>query len=148
MGAMMDADAAARPINLHQTRVRSHQTDINGHMYHGRFLDVFDDARIEMFRRLDYTWADVVQEGWNLVIHRVDCTFHAPAQLDDVLTISVHILGFSRATMSARYKCRRDGVLLAEGQIVYAFVNGSGRPLRVPSRVRQVVHEHDLLALP
>src|SRR5947209_7987759 len=85
--------------NVHITRVRSHQTDLNGVVWHGAFFGIFDDARIETFRRLDYTYARVVDEGWQLVIRRVECDYLSPARMDDLLRVRVTVPSFSRATM-------------------------------------------------
>lgn len=126
----------ADPVNLHRTRVRSHQTDLNGAMYHARFFDIFDDARIETFRRLGYTYEQFKAEGWVLVIRRVECDFRMPALMDDVLTVTIQVERFTRATMVARFECRRDGDLVASGRTTYAFLDMSGRPRAVPERVR------------
>lgn len=134
-------------VNLYETRVRSHQTDVNGVMYHGAFLDVFDDARIETFRRLGYTYRDVVEEGWFLVIRRIECEYLAPARMDELLSIAFRVVKFTPATMTARYECRRDDELVARGTWVYAFVDANNRPLRVPERVRRVVAETPELRL-
>lgn len=133
------------PINVHNTRVRSYQTDLNGAMYHGAFLDIFDDARIETFRHLGYVYADLPGEGWRLVIRRIECEYIAPAYMDEMLSVTFTVLGFTKATMRAGYDCRRDDVRIARGVWQYAFVDEGGKPLRVPARVIRTVEEHPFL---
>ena len=131
--------------NVYQTRVRAHQTDLNGAMYHGAYLDVFDDARIETFRRLGYTYERLLRDGCAAVIRRVECEFYSPARMDDLLSIHVHVEKVSAATMSLRYEGRRDRQLLALARAVFAFLDLEGRPTRVPAELRRVVIEHEAL---
>jgi len=128
--------------NVYQTRVRSHQTDLNAAMYHGSFFDMYDDARIEMFRQMGYTYEDTLREEWAVVIRCVECEYHAPAMMDDAIEIHVGWPQFTRASMLVEYRCLRDGVLLARGIVVYVFVNLRRRPIRVPARLRELVNAY------
>jgi acyl-CoA thioester hydrolase len=108
-------------------------------MYHGAYFDVFDDARIETFRRMGYTYDRMIRGGWTAVIRRIECEFYAPARMDDLLRITVYIPRLTAATMTIRYECRRDHDLVALAHAVFAFVEASGKPLRVPRDLREVI---------
>lgn len=132
-----------QPLNLYSVRVRTHQTDLNGAMYHGAYLDIFDDARIETFRRLGYTYERMRAGGWTAVIRRVECEYYIPALMDDLLTVTVTVARSTRATLVFRYACRRQDQLLALGHVTFAFVDAvSGKPLRVPADLRETVEQH------
>lgn len=135
-------------LNVYQTRVRTHQTDLNAAVYHAAYFDMFDDARIETFRRMGYTYERMVQGGWTAVIRRIECEFRAAGRMDDLLTILVYIPKISRATMTLRYDCRRDDELLAVAHAVFAFVDTRGRPIRVPVDLSQVVRDHEEVLAP
>jgi acyl-CoA thioester hydrolase len=130
------------PPNVQHMRVRSHQTDLNGVVWHGAYFGIFDDARIESFRHFDYTYARLLEEGWMLVIRRVECDYVAPAYMDDELTIVVTVAGMTRATLRLHYDCRREDTLLAKAVITYAFLDSSGRPIRLPASLRDVIDQH------
>lgn len=130
-----------RTTNVHQTRVRSHQTDLNGSMYHGAFFDVFDDARIDVFRRLGYSYERAVAGGWQLVIRRAECEYHLPATLDQVLDIAVKVESIRPATLTCRYECSNAARLIAVGRVVYVFLNRRGRPMRFPADLRSLIEE-------
>jgi acyl-CoA thioester hydrolase len=130
-------------LNLYQTRVRAHQTDLNAALYHGAYFDMFDDARIETFRRLGYTYERMRRGGWTAVIRSIECQFYLPARMDDLLDITVGVPRLSTARMTIRYECKRDGDLLALAHAVFAFVDDRGKAIRVPPDLRQVVREHD-----
>lgn len=128
-------------VNVYNTRVRAHQTDLNGAMHHAAFLDIFDDARIETFRRLGYDYAWMVRTGLTPVIRSVQCEYHAPAYMDDLLAITVLVPRVSLATLSLRYLCRREEKLLALGHVTFAFVDVRGKPNRVPPDLRRAIDD-------
>jgi acyl-CoA thioester hydrolase len=130
------------PPNVQHMRVRSHQTDLNGVVWHGAFFGIFDDARIESFRHFDYTYARLLDEGWMLVIRRVECDYLAPAYMDDDVTVTVTVAALRPATLRLGYDCRRGETLLAKAVITYAFLDRSGKPIRVPATLREVIEEH------
>lgn len=127
------------PVNVYRTRVRTHQTDLNAAMYHGAYFDIFDDARIETFRRLGCTYGTMMSEGWATVIRRVECDFRAPAFMDEEITITVRVAKITRVTLVLQYACRRGDDLLALAHVTFAFLDQSGKPIRVPASVREPV---------
>lgn len=108
-------------------------------MYHGAYFDIFDDARIETFRRLHYDYARMQSTGLRPVLRRVEADFHAPAFMDDLLTVVVQVVSLSAASMTLRYLCRREETRIATGHAQFVFVDDRGRPSRVPEDLRQVV---------
>ncbi len=141
-------DKADNAPNVYYARVRSHQTDLNAAMYHGAYLDLFDDARIETFRRIGYTYERMLAGNWGVFIRTVHCDFHAPAFMDDWISVTVSIPRLTTATMTARYECRRGEELLVAGENTYVFVDDSRKPLRVPRDLRALIEEYrDLLNL-
>ncbi|HZT95988.1 MAG TPA: thioesterase family protein [Chloroflexota bacterium] len=104
-------------------RVRTNQTDLNGAMYHGAYLDCFEAARVDVFRRLGYSYARTLAEGFVPVIRRIECEYLHPAFMDQEIVV----------------------VVIALGQAVFAFLDRSGKPLRVPRDLRICVEENMLL---
>jgi len=135
-------------LNVYSARVRSHQTDLNAAMYHGAYLDLFDDARIETFRRLGYTYERMLAGNWGVFIRAVHVEFHAPAFMDQLISVTVCIPRLTTATMVARYECRRGEKLLAVGETTYVFVDGTRKPLRVPRDLRELINQHAELLSP
>jgi acyl-CoA thioester hydrolase len=133
------------PVNVHHLRVRSHQTDLNAAMYHAAYLDVFDDARIETFRRLGYTYERMLGAGWGVVIRSIRCDYSAPAFMDELLQVTVSIPRMTKATLTIRYECTRNGAVIAVGENVYAFLDSSRKPIPVPRDLREVIDAHAAL---
>lgn len=134
--------------NIYRTRVRSHQTDLNSAMYHGAYLDVFDDARIETFRRLDYDYTRSRAEGWSPVVRRIECDYFRAAYMDDLIQVVVYVPKLTRATMELRYECHRGEDLLAVAHVTFAFVNSERRVIRLPADLRSLVEGSECLRPP
>ncbi|HZU11384.1 MAG TPA: thioesterase family protein [Chloroflexota bacterium] len=132
-------------FNIYESRVRAHQTDVNGAMYHAAYLDLYDDARIETFRRLGYDYARMSATGIRPVIRRIESDYLTPAFMDELLTVSVTVVRMTTATLTLRYDCRRDGEGISVGHATFAFVSQDGRPVRIPPDLRAVVEASDLL---
>jgi acyl-CoA thioester hydrolase len=147
-GTIRLMDQADTPLNVYHARVRSHQTDLNAAMYHGAYLDLFDDARIETFRRMGYTYERMLAGNWGVFIRTVHCDFHAPAFMDDLIWVTVSIPRLTTATMTARYECRRGEELLVTGENTYVFVDGNRKPLRVPRDLQALIEDYRLLLNP
>ena len=75
------------------------------------------------------------------VIRSVQCEYHAPAYMDDLLAITVLVPRVSLATLSLRYLCRREEKLLALGHVTFAFVDVRGKPNRVPPDLRRAIDD-------
>lgn len=123
------------PPAPYRSRVRAHQTDLNGAMHHAAYLDLFDDARIETYRHYGYDFDWMQSTGLRPVIRKIDCEYFTPAYMDDLLTVGVTVSGITRVTMTIRYECRRDDELLAIGHAMFVFVDERGKPARVPQEM-------------
>lgn len=129
-------------------RVRTNQTDLNGVMYHGAYFDCFEAARIDTFRNLGYTYQQTLVEGFVPVIRRVSCEYLGAAYLDDQIEVTVHVGAMSAATLLLRYDAQRSEAPLAAGEALFAFLDRSGHPIRVPISLRRCVQQHETLLTP
>lgn len=118
-------------------------------MYHGAYFDIFDDARIETFRRMGYTYARSSANGWSPVVRRIQCEFYAPALMDELLIVTVTIGKLTAATMMIHYDCRRDEQPIALAHAVFAFVTMEGKVIRIPPDLRDTLQQYpEVLAEP
>jgi len=132
-----------QPLNVRLVRVRMHHTDLLGALYHGRVFDIFEDARTEVFRALDYTYQTCVEEeGRLMIIVRAACDYKRPARMDDLLAIAVTVSAMTRATVTFAYEIRLSATqaLVARGEHVFAFLDAtSSRPTSVPPRLAALI---------
>ena len=137
-----EADAG-EPMNVSRVRVRMYHTDLVGGAFHGRFFDLFEEARTEAFRRAGFHWDTTHSRGVAFVVTHVDCDFFRPTRMDDELLISVFVTKLTRARCVVEYEVRRSGEpeLLALGHTDFAFLDTNrNRLVGVPDSIRDAVH--------
>lgn len=140
-------DGEELPINWVRMRVRTNQTDLNGAMYHGAYFDCFEAARVEVFRRLGYTYARTLTEGFVPVVRHADCEYYHPAGMDEEIEVRVYIADMTAATLLVRYPTYLGSKLIATGEVRFVFLNRQGRPIRVPASLRASIEDSEILTL-
>ncbi len=136
------ANRPETPPNVVCMRVRPNQTVMNGAMYHGAYFDCFEVARIETFRRLGYTYARTLAEGFVPVIRHVACEYFRPARMDDEIEVHVHVAEVTGASLLLRYPTYLDTRLIAEGGVRFVFLDLQGRPIRILASLRRCVDRY------
>lgn len=130
------------PTNWVRMRVRTNQTDLNGAMYHGAYFDCFEAARVEVFRRLGYTYAQTLAEGFVPVVRHASCQYYYPARMDEEIEVRVYITDTTAASLLLRYPTYLAEELIAVGEVRFVFLNLKGRPIRVPVSLRACIEQN------
>jgi acyl-CoA thioester hydrolase len=131
------------PMNVSLVRVRMYHTDFVGGPFHGRFFDLFEEARTEAFRRAGFHWHMTHGEGIGFIVTHASCDFLRATAMDDELAIGVFVTRMTRVRCVVEYEVRRHGedMLLARGRTDFAFWDlNRGRPAPVPPSIRDAVH--------
>lgn len=115
-------------------RVYFEDTDLSGVVYHANYLRFMERARSDMLRLVgvDQRGAMAAGEG-AYAVARMNIRFLAPARLDDTLLVVSRLLKIHAAHVVIHQAVRRDGVILAEAEVVAALVAPDGRPRRQPA---------------
>ncbi|MCX8043303.1 MAG: acyl-CoA thioesterase [Desulfobacterota bacterium] len=110
-------------------------------VYYGRYFDLFERGRTEMFRDLGLPYREIADQGIYTPVIEAGCTYIQSARYDDLLLIETRIGQIGRARIRFDYSIYRKNphTLLAEGFTVHAFVNNQRKILRVPPEVIHVV---------
>ena len=119
-------------------RVRYAETDKMGVVYYANYFVWFEVGRCELLRSLGWNYRDMESEGFFLPVIAAACDYRQPARYDDTLQIRTVGSLLSPVRLEFRYRVLRpeDDVVAAEGHTVHAALDASGRPRRLPERVR------------
>lgn len=130
-------DAAAQ-VHVFPVRVYYEDTDAGGVVYYANYLKFAERGRSELLRQhgIDNTGLQQ-RHGINFAVRDCSVTYHAPARLDDSLSVLTDLQSVGAATLSMRQRVARENELLVELSIRLACLNEAGRPARLPSEVRQ-----------
>ena len=118
----------------HALRVYWEDTDAGGVVFYANYLKFFERARTEWLRELGFSQEQMRQaQGRMFVVSRTAVNYLAPARLDDWIEVSVELREQGRASLLLYQQARREGQLLAEGEIRIGCVDSSSfRPARMP----------------
>ena len=116
-------------------RVYYEDTDAGGIVYYANYLKFFERARTEWLRALDIGQQQLIErEQAMFVVKNVQIDYHAPATLDDVLTLTLRIEKLGRATVNFAQQAWCGEVLLAEAAVRVGCVDSMTlRPRALPA---------------
>jgi acyl-CoA thioester hydrolase len=121
-------------------RVRYAETDKMGVVYYANYFVWFEVARADLLRSLGWTYREMEHAGVSLPVIEAECQYLRPARYDDELEVRTEGRLLSPIRMEFTYEVRllADAVVSASGRTVHASLDSSGRPCRLPSRIREV----------
>ena len=114
-------------------RVRYAETDRMGLLHHANYLVYFEQGRTELLRARGLSYRDLEDQGYLLVLTRIQVRYRSPARYDDLLTLRTTVVRTTSVKIEHRYELLRDGVLLAEGQSTLGCVDRQGRVQMLPT---------------
>ena len=118
-------------------RVRYAETDRMGLLHHANYLVYFEQARTDLLRSLGLTYKDMEDQGFLLVVTKVEVRFRRPARYDDLLTVRTTVEKTTMVRIDHRYEVFCEGQLLAEGSSTLACMDRDGRPQVLPEFLRE-----------
>ena len=137
----MNQDRPDTPVPASRVRVRYADTDQMGVTYHANYLVWFEVGRTDWLRHHGWTYRDMEQEGIQLPVIEAFCRYLAPARYDDELEVHTRATLLTPVRVRFDYELRvsASGTLSATGYTVHAALGASGKPCRLPDRVRLVM---------
>lgn len=121
----------------HSVRVRYSETDKMGIVYHANYIVWFEIGRTEFCRAARFPYSEMEAQGVLILVTGVDCRYRRAARYDDEVTIRTRMGDTGSRGLSFFYEIvrRDDGTLLAEGSTRHVFVDGNGKPIRIPEEI-------------
>ena len=117
-------------------RVRYAETDRMGLLHHANYLVYFEQGRTELLRSRGLTYKELEDQGFLLVLTKVEVRYRSPARYDDLLTLKTSVVRTTAVRIDHRYELFRDATLLAEGSSTLACVDRDGRLQELPAFLR------------
>jgi 4-hydroxybenzoyl-CoA thioesterase len=137
-------------------RVYYQDTDAGGVVYHAQYFSFMERARTELLNEIGIDLARVADKQRVLfMVHSITASFHQPARLNDMLSVSAEVVKMRRASLVFRHRVERGetrqehaSVLLVEADVTLALVDRDRmKPARMPRELATAlgaVHEQAL----
>jgi acyl-CoA thioester hydrolase len=137
---MIDGGGAP-PIRRATVRVRYAETDRMGVVYYANYFVWFEVGRTEWLRETGWSYREMEVEGVSLPVIEAHCEYRQSARYDDEIEIVTRATALTPVRIRFDYEVMRasDQVVVASGHTVHAALDRSGRPCRLPDRVRRLL---------
>lgn len=124
-------------------RVYYHDTDAGGVVYHATTLAFFERGRAEWLRHHGHSVANLANHHQlAFAVRRASVDYHAPARLDDSLTVRTVPASHTRSAITFAQTLLRGGTLLAQANILLVCVNtATFRPTPIPSFLKDCLNQ-------
>jgi acyl-CoA thioester hydrolase len=121
--------------------VRYAETDKMGVVYYANYLVWFEVGRTDLLRESGWNYREMEKEGYALPVIEAHCTYRESAKYDDDLEVRTTGSLLSPVRVQFTYEVVRtaDAAMLATGTTVHATIDRTGRPCRLPERVRTLL---------
>lgn len=116
-------------------RVRFTETDPLGIVWHGNYIQYFEDGREAFGRHHNISYLDQKKYGFVTPIIKSSCEHKAPLGYGDIATIKTFYVDCPAAKMIFRYEIyNQDNKLVCIGETIQVFVDDQGDlSLTIPS---------------
>ena len=105
-------------------------TDAGGIVYHGRYIEIAERARMEMMRGIGVPDGD---KGF--VVRELSIKYMHPLQLADDISVETEIINVGGASMDLQQKFVHDGVICAIMSITVVYIGADMRAKRIPDTI-------------
>lgn len=118
-------------------------TDAGGVVYHSRYIDMAERARMAMLHELGIRCRDLekAEKPCGFMIHKLEIEYKRPAFLEDDLTVETQVLKIGGATFDLLQTVKRGDETLVEMKVYALAVAGVGKPTRIPAPIREKLAE-------
>lgn len=127
------------PSSTSLVRVRYAETDKMGVVYYANYFVWFEVGRTDLLRVLGWSYREMELAGVSLPVIDAQCEYVRPARYDDELEIRTTGRLLSPVRLEFVYEVRlaAQATVAATGRTTHASVDPTGRPCRLPQRIRE-----------
>ena len=122
-------------------RVRYSETDQMGTYYNSRPLEWFECARSELLRSLGKPYTEIESAGFFMPVREAHVEYLGKARYDDLLRVRsvLSMPGAARIRIDVEITQAASGEPVCRGYTVHAVTDLSGRPIRPPEWLRELL---------
>lgn len=102
-------------------------TDAGGIVYHGRYIEIAERARMEMMRGIE-----LPSDDKGFVVRELSIKYMHPLQLADDLVVETEVINIGGASMDLQQKFVHDGTICAIMNITVVYIGADMRAKRIP----------------
>ena len=105
-------------------------TDAGGIVYHGRYIEIAERARMQMMRGIELPADDL-----GFVVRELSIKYMHPMRLADDIVVETEIMNVGGASMDLQQKFVHDDTICAIMNITIAYLGSDMRPKAIPESI-------------
>ena len=86
----------------YELKVSFEDIDLMGIVWHGNYIKYLEQARCDMFSKLNYTYMDMKDDGFGYPVAKMKVKYVKPAKFEDVLVVKSELVELEPA-MNIKY---------------------------------------------
>ncbi len=123
-------------------RVRYADTDRMGIVYYGNYPAFFEMGRSEYIRQKGYTYRELEEMGYLLVVVSLEAKYYNSATYDDILIVRTRVTELKSRSIAFHYEITRDGNLVVEGKTKHICINADNKkPVTIPQNIIEILRD-------
>ena len=125
----------------HDLRVRYSDTDQMGYVYYGRYASYYEIARVELFRKLGFSYRKLEEKGIGMPVIEMNSKFLLPVKYDELISIQTVIKELPTLKICFYYEIfNSKNKLVNTGKTVLTFIDlKSKKPVRTPKTLLSLI---------
>ena len=120
-------------------RIYYEDTDLAGIVYYANYLKFIERARSEMLKEANVNQMDLIKRGYFFVVTSLKADYLKPAYFEDSLEVITEVAKIKGASIILQQSIFRSEKLLFEASIRLALLDKSGKAVRLPANIRQLL---------
>jgi acyl-CoA thioester hydrolase, YbgC/YbaW family len=118
---------------IHKHRVTYSDCTVGNHIYYGRYLDLLEAARGELFRHAGITFISLQEQDFIFPVIECRLRYKAPARYDDVLLIETWLTEAQKVRLNFAYRITTEaGRLILEAETQHVCTGTEEKLKRMP----------------
>ncbi len=122
-------------------RVRYADTDKMGIVYYGTYPIYFEIGRSEYMREKGFTYRELEEMGYQLVVVGLEAKYHNSAVYDDLLIVKTGVSELKSRGLTFHYEIYKDGNMIVEGKTKHICLNSNKKPVVLPSHLLSILQD-------
>lgn len=130
-------------MNIHDTfsftkRIAYADCTLGNHVYYGRYFDILELARGEMFRSLGHSFLELQDQDFIFPVAEVRAKYYGPVRYDDLVEIRTWLIELSNVRLHFAYRIiLQDKTVIMEAQTLHACTSlEQNRMVKIPDALR------------
>ncbi|MCR9294674.1 MAG: acyl-CoA thioesterase [bacterium] len=140
-----------------EIRVQYNETDGQGRVHHGEYINYFERGRVELLRFQGQNYREFERGGLYLVVSEMNLKYLGAAEFDDLLILTTRVQEVRGVRISHSYELVRpnpvdhrepltdapaSAQVIVQGYSVVACVDRSGKVRPLPHPIRKLAGQH------